>query len=908
METQVLSVDQKTALEKDISQIQEWLSNSSITKTELMNTVNSIFHNLINFLETYHQKSESEISKLNATNNDLLNRLEQSSNRNILQIQTDFDNKFEKQTIQLSQENSDLKIEILNLKKEISSLQKPIDFETSGKDDVFTELQTHFDNLSKENLELKTQYEIEKEQLKNETAKNATIISENDNLKNQINLIKLEISEVQNQLNECRSQPPGTDDSQIIKEMKKMQMITNNKLMESERENENYKTILTEQSTVLNDLQALVSTLRQSKADLGKMNKQFEDRIFDLYRENGELKKKLETSAKETDSNKRDSNRSNLAIEELNKRVLELMETQRSLYSQIDTLQMQAKESQNKINQLESKLNEANQIIGKTEDGDRFQSLTNKIESLQKENKDLSIQLTQTKEQISKLSELEMLKSVNKNLRQSTTDLRQELTNTKIELSRSLSQIHQLNSHNDNQSSKLIDEQNSVIQSQKAEIDKYIEKVLILKTTNAQMKSLLQENQIPFDHQEEEEDLPSGQIIFRNTNKLLAEIQKQKDDKIALREKLIKIVTMCKSLQQNRQTMTNQVDQLKKEVEEINAMNQQLQNKNTKLLVLAKQLKKSKQALEDELKKTVSAGTSSEKVKELEKLIQRLQKENDELKSVHKIDNNISDIDGPKMNDLRFQNDSLKRQVDLISQNFELEMLDIQTELEQKDNEIKELRKQLNLNQNDNTEMQQLIARNADLESQLGHLANERERAESRRGFYPDSTLNNDEFEQKAQKLSRLISRQFMQISSRIKAIDSKISFIHYKFKLRQPTKDRTIIPKSLYSVMQLLGVQKNGKTSLEQISDDLYHALKKKEDAKNDDDLYEEIADLLDIDPSNKKNVLNESLKKLKQMKQFEIKYNNAQIIIDNIQQLIDNEIDNDEIADTVRLLFVSK
>lgn len=343
-------------------------------------------------------------------------------------------------------------------------------------------------------------------------------------------------------------------------------------------------------------------------------------------------------------------------------------------------------------------------------------------------------------------------------------------------------------------------------------------------------------------------------------------------------------------------TLQHSIVQEEEDIDEIKRLNDQLNTKIIEMDKIRRQHKKEMSKLQKENSKLKA------KHEELQEKIKNEPKN-------HKKDDDISEIKEAQMSELRFQNDALKRKIELQAQNYELDILDLQTEIAQKDQEIKQLQENIMNNSEDNTEIQQLKAKNADLQSQLSHLMQDRNRAGSRRGFYPDSSINNfDDFELKAQKFKDTLLRQFTQINLRVKSLDSRISFLKYRLKLKRNTKETLVIPKSLYSVMQLLGVKKRTKkANLEQISDDLYKALLKKEEYSENEDAFESLAEVMQLDTSNERDILEEAYRQFKYLKSVEIKFKNSQNIIDNIRRLIEKETDNDDFADTVRLLFVS-
>lgn len=1143
-----LKEEQKASLEKDISTIQRWVKKTlSITKNELINSTNQIFKNLIididesiqqtkndlnsddsilnqkkelAILHEKLQRIENERSQLIERNDNLTKRLDESTKRNISQIQNDFDAKFQKKAESLTQENSDLKIEILNLKNKISTLtQTPVDFETTGDGDVFSELQNHFNHLSQEKENLQSQLEIEKQNAQMCKNKSDLAKAENENLTILMDIMKSEYNELtqqiadyrqdcqdyerkiqdankeiqENQINikelknrnqslisEMKMKDKDDDSNSKLSEMNsllktekdrlqnekgellnlidnfnKKQLETNHQLSSLETQNYNYKKIVSDQEKTINDLKSqLVQYEKQNQTMSDKIN-QIENQLLENYNEKEMLLKTQENAQKEIDSLKRNSNnRSSAVIDGLNKQISDLMETQRALYSQIEYQQIEATAHKSQIENLEQQLDETTSLLKNTNEGDKFESFSKKLEEMQIENEALHKKLIQNQDQMNKIADIETLKSVNKTLRQTQNELKTELLGLKKELSKCISEISTLKAQNKDitnhidqlkpenislrekqqqliKISQNVQESNRDLTRQNLEkdkrnkylnekVEKLSEELSILKTRNEELESLIKKHHIKTNSDEEiEEEEEDNSILRRNLEikknedsknaekiaKLLSEITKIKSEKKALRTRLLKIINMCKSLQktkaesiQEKEQLTKEIDQLQSDYMKINEKNskltsdnQKLRKKNLKLVVYAKQLKKTRQELTEQLnninnnendnendnenenendnanntnKKDAKDKENQEgnvdqsiqvtlqhsivqeeedideikrlndqlnaKIIEMDKIrrqhkkeMSKLQKENSKLKAKHeelqekiknepknhKNDDDISEIKEAQMSELRFQNDALKRKIELQAQNYELDILDLQTEIAQKDQEIKQLQENIMNNSEDNTEIQQLKAKNADLQSQLSHLMQDRNRAGSRRGFYPDSSINNfDDFELKAQKFKDTLLRQFTQINLRVKSLDSKISFLKYRLKLRRNTKETLVIPKSLYSVMQLLGVKKRTKkANLEQISDDLYKALLKKEEYSENEDAFESLAEVMQLDTSNERDILEEAYRQFKYLKSVEIKFKNSQNIIDNIRRLIEKETDNDDFADTVRLLFVS-
>ena len=933
------------------SNIQHQLDISSQECTSLKNKLelsNLANQNLTNQLEYLKQ----EFDVLTAQMEDLEEQLSDSQNKI---------NKYKKQDSELNDLIDNLKSEVQSKANESKVIKEKFENIQNEKDEILQQNEL----LNNKQIELTNEIEKMKSKL-------SSFQEENKKIKLETNIENKKLNDQIIQLNQRIDELTikNEDLNQIIIEKKKENetiikaqenaALSQRELAESsiktiEDLNKHISELMENQSNLSTQVESLQIELSSSKETINKLENELNEAKHNLEgTDYEELNKKIEEKQNEIDSlNKRieQFTDKHVKIQEietlknvnknLRKSQLELKTELASVKSQLAKSTSEFEIQQQKCIDLQNQINKARpESISLRE---KQQHLIKLSQNVQQANIDLTRKNIE-KDQANKIlnDKLEQLSNEISKLKTENENLRHEIANLKSNAKSSKNNIEEFSSvsvnQNNNYSVDQIDNFGKMKEEKKILQKKLLKAVNMCKSLQSAKSELTVKNeQLSSQLQKVSLDLNSMRQDFSQLYEVNEKLKKEKT----------KMIEDSKNASLNRQA--NELDQLEcinpnpikvKESQCYSFIDrgseQELQKLNEELLKRQHELAKVKR----QFKKTINdLKKENSELKEKQKKLDKQKKKDNisdiqESKKKKALQLHNSDINTSKLDDLRVQNDALKRRNELITQNFELEILELQTALEQKEQMIEQLQYyqndyNYNLNQNINHDdpnypaifnsrnsMQNTQSSynpnfqpsNDVFQSQFERLIRERDRAGSRRGFYQDSMINIDDLESLSEKFVKIITKRFQQISSKLLALNSKVSFLQYKLQIKQARNDNLAIPTKLYSLMQLLGVQKRGRPSIEQISNDIYSAVLKQKDRISDhDNIIESIADKLGLDSVDEGEILEEANKKLKHLNNIEIKYKKYKEIINNIKQIMDKETDNDDFADSIRLLFVN-
>lgn len=270
-----------------------------------------------------------------------------------------------------------------------------------------------------------------------------------------------------------------------------------------------------------------------------------------------------------------------------------------------------------------------------------------------------------------------------------------------------------------------------------------------------------------------------------NNNAILAHFQKENQNLLDEYQQLSNKYLELKAQTRNQQHNNN--SEMQKKLAEISKLQSDLQEKNNEV---------------DNLKRT-----NDRNVKKLQQEIDRLKTTEDDLRREIQLLGKKPKLSPKATSDdniveLKKQNEILKRKNDLISQNFELERIELQTMLDQKEIQIKSLNVKLNSKSSTNEisgsssskSIELLRAENKQLKEKIYSLS-----PLDSQNF--SSSLAMDKFKSKTAKINLTIYRQFSKINSKMLTLNSKISLLQYRLKMKKKRNNDLINDQQLYYV-----------------------------------------------------------------------------------------------------------
>lgn len=365
-------------------------------------------------------------------------------------------------------------------------------------------------------------------------------------------------------------------------------------------------------------------------------------------------------------------------------------------------------------------------------------------------------------------------------------------TNVNLEQNKSLElhykiqkeQIQQLKEEKKAVQTKLsnIEEFCQFLQTQKTSLQSKVKslnnKNLQLQNEISKLKASSHSNNNSNDNDNSNDNNPTN----NNNNAILAHFQKENQNLLDEYQQLSNKYLELKAQTRNQQHNNN--SEIQKKQAEITKLQAELQEKDNEIDNMKKNndrtIKKMQQEI-DRLKSTEE---------DLRKEIQLLGKKQKSSQKVSNEDNIV---------ELKKQNEILKRKNDVIIQNFELERIELQTMLDQKEALVKSLNVKLNskptLNEptSSNKTIELLRAENKQLKEKIYSLS------PSNTNF--TSALALDKFKSKSAKINLTIYRQFSKINSKMLTLNSKISLLQYRLKMKKKRNNDLINDQKLYYV-----------------------------------------------------------------------------------------------------------
>lgn len=284
---------------------------------------------------------------------------------------------------------------------------------------------------------------------------------------------------------------------------------------------------------------------------------------------------------------------------------------------------------------------------------------------------------------------------------------------------------------------------------------------------------------------------------YNNISNNEALIQIQKENK-KLREDNQKITDKYYELKiQTRNKQHNRNIEIKEQLLEITRLQTELQKKNDEV----ENVKKSNDKAIKKLQQEIDDLKMNEKdlLDEIQ-ILERNQKSDSRKLS----DEDDSFANNNSNNELKKQNEILKRKNDIISQNYELERIELQTLLEQKEALVKTLTVKLNSRTSTtSSEPKNQIGSSRSMDILRTENKQLKERllmcTSSNYSAFNQSYLN-DKFKAKSSKLNLTIFRQFSKINSKLSTVNSKVSLLQYRLKMIKKRKADPVINQKVYN------------------------------------------------------------------------------------------------------------
>lgn len=365
-------------------------------------------------------------------------------------------------------------------------------------------------------------------------------------------------------------------------------------------------------------------------------------------------------------------------------------------------------------------------------------------------------------------------------------------TNVNLEQNKSLElhykiqkeQIQQLKEEKKAVQTKLsnIEEFCQFLQTQKTSLQSKVKslnnKNLQLQNEISKLKASSHSNNNSNDNDNSNDNNPTN----NNNNAILAHFQKENQNLLDEYQQLSNKYLELKAQTRNQQHNNN--SEIQKKQAEITKLQAELQEKDNEIDNMKKNNDRTIKKMQQEI------GRLKATEEDLRKEIQLLGKKQ---KSSQKVSNEDSIVE------LKKQNEILKRKNDVIIQNFELERIELQTMLDQKEALVKSLNVKLNskptLNEptSSNKTIELLRAENKQLKEKIYSLS------PSNTNF--TSALALDKFKSKSAKINLTIYRQFSKINSKMLTLNSKISLLQYRLKMKKKRNNDLINDQKLYYV-----------------------------------------------------------------------------------------------------------
>ena len=846
----------------------------------------------------------------------------------------------------IKQEKAELKLQVEDWKQDSEFFQLKLEETKSDLD----QMQLQYDSLQKEKKRLVTQLSESKNLndttqgklqalLKQFTVSEQTVtdlnhqITEISKEKDRINQKLLDKTRENNDLSKKLSEmsaavSKGQQDSMkasekskdeikklknLITEMKNSKHVLSDQINQLQSENLSLK----EENTISSDrLLSLKTTINDQSKELMEQIKERDAQIEKLKEEilikDSELKKGVE----ENKDLKTQVAEHSKTIDSLNNRIKE------DLSKRIDNANAKGDSSQGELQEIIDALRK------------ELNHNTEQIKSLQKLNTEYSNEIKTHKANENDLREKQnQLIKISKALQQTNSDLTKKLqekdenpnNSDPSDISHLKAREEELLKEIDNL--KKVSTSESKLQSQ---VTKYSEQVAKLKSEKNALRSKLLsivtmcktlqkvKNELLASKTTLSNNLKEANSRLENANNLNTELHNEIEK---LKESNSKLISTNKTLKQSNANSSKLLTELDKARLENAQLAEQLSKAN----------RNSEQALElsrlqNELKKKKTE--IEELKKQNKKSLSKLQQENDSLRfkqkelkeHIHMLENKDSDdslsdsseLRPPKLTDLRRQNDMLKRKNDLITQNFELEKIEMQTNLEQKDALIRQLQTEVQTHRSaspskaTSNEIDRLKSENSRLRERIARLSSSK--GGSSKYLLASLSTTVDDLRSRSTKFQFAISRLFSQISSRLLAMNSRVSFLQYRLKLKRNKRDSKV-PHKLNNILQLLGIPRRSRASVDQLCDDVYKAVSKMRDKRSEkESFYQTLAPLVGMEGFDEPEILAAVQKRLKSHSNIEAKYSSAKNQLKNIRKLLQKERNNDLFAEAVRQLFVNQ
>ncbi|XP_072574204.1 uncharacterized protein [Paramormyrops kingsleyae] len=404
LESSVLSLDkEKDKLISEIDQILSDNHNLSAACESLKLTIENITHQKQAFscqLESLKDSQTVELSEWRSKHTELkleyeslLQAYENVSNemhkmRQLLEVARKEKQEILLRVLQTESEKTQLEKQIIEAKNETEKMKEKIQELTGSKRHKIQDLEAENEKIRKQMEE----FEEQKYTIENLTVKNSE-------LEEEINSLKISSIEIEDKMNKFQS-----DNINLVEELK----VSNNLLEKWQSEsNGSQLNMQLKIEEMLNLNNTLTSTIEAQKADILHKTEvvEFLQKKLNLAEKNANLQKDYDAQLEEKDNNvrklRREINGNFQEINSLNEKIRILEDDKSLLQEELENVQELSEKVKNEKEYLETML---------LKNSEKNDELTEAVRMLEVQNKNLSTQLTSSKEEKSRDDKQQQLK------------------------------------------------------------------------------------------------------------------------------------------------------------------------------------------------------------------------------------------------------------------------------------------------------------------------------------------------------------------------------------------------------------------------------------------------------------------------------------------------------------------